>query len=69
MQPYIKSLIATGILFLSLITSVAFSYAITPTSQAVEPAKNIEVKMTIDKKKVQFNINKTLKPLIPRGNG
>lgn len=66
MHQYIKSLIAAAILFLSLITSVALSYAITPTSEIKSPTSALSIKLNIDNKKIQFNFNQSLNLLLPR---
>ncbi len=66
MYQFIKNLIAAGILFLSLITSVALSYAITPVNETAEPSQVLEIELNIDHKKIQFNLNHTLNFLIPK---
>ncbi|TDR23200.1 hypothetical protein [Marinicella litoralis] len=65
MHQFIKNLIAAGILFLSLITSVALCYAITPVNETPKPSKGLEINLSIDKKQLRFNINETLNLLIP----
>lgn len=66
MNLFIKNLIAAGILFISLITSVALSYAITPVNITPKSAKVLEIKLNIDNTKISFNLNHTLELLTPK---
>lgn len=69
MHQFMKSLIAAGILFASLMTSVALGYAIIPSHDLEQKPviKNV-VKLNIDNKEIQFNINHALNLLIPMVN-
>lgn len=66
MQQFIKNLIAAAILFVSLLSTLAFGYVITPENEVQKPAavKTI-VKLNIEDKKVRFNLNHAIKLLIP----
>jgi hypothetical protein len=69
MQQFVKNLIAAGILFASLITSVALGYAIIPSSDmAKKPVEKAVVKLKLDKKEIRFNLNHSLKLLTPTVN-
>jgi len=66
MYQFIKNLLAAGILFISLITSVALSYAITPANVTPKPSKVLKIQLNIKQNNINFNLNHTLKLLTPK---
>ncbi|MCB1583400.1 MAG: hypothetical protein R3E90_14015 [Marinicella sp.] len=69
MQQFVKNLIAAAILFISLVTTLAFGYAITPSNDmAQKPASNTVLKITDDTRKTHMIVSHTLQLLIPKVN-
>lgn len=69
MQQFMKNLIAAAILFVSLVTTLAFGYAITPSNDTTQiPMNKSVIKMADGSKKTQFILGHTFKLLIPKVN-
>jgi hypothetical protein len=67
MYHFIKNLVAAAILFASLITSVALSYALT-SGESAKPQQPVKVKasLTVKKKQAGSHFNDSLNILIPK---
>lgn len=67
MYHFIKNLVAAAILFASLITSVALSYALT-SGETVKQPQPVKVKtsLTVKNKQSGYHFNDSLNILIPK---
>ena len=66
MHQFIKNLIAAAILFASLITSIALSYAISNGPQENNKPLEIKAEMKVTSKKSGYHFNDSLDILIPK---
>jgi len=66
MYQFIKNLIAAAILFASLITSIALSYAISSGPEVTNKPLEIKADIKVTSKKTSYHFNDSLDILIPK---